>query len=740
MSHNAMSERLEQSILYIIENDFLSKGFFFTNQMLKNIALRVWALAGDEDKLRPMFNASDHWCQDFRVRHSYVWRKAHLARRPGHDSRYFNRVNHYIRAVKKLLTEHTNNNSLFLVANMDETCWKIAYPGELTWARSGAKEVKITTNYNTKEALTAIATITADPEHHKLPLYLIAKGTTPLCERQLGNHEQYQWFPLHSKSGWSKKDTMIQYLSSLRKYYDTTFTDKPGYHGMDELLKDADPATLDLSHVTHIDLIWDCYAAHRDATVKEAASRLGINLYYVPAGGTDEFQPLDIKVFGALKATARKVWNQRYINDSSVPQNKVAAVQILLGCWEDLEPASINAAWNSLKEQEIRALAEDNVEDDDILPRIIKIARKISFTEFPLDNGRFRERTNARELVTCSDSRSWAFEEENQDESDYEDETDSDFFMFRSSETESPHNESEIEDDGEEPTVIIHRNPRPISAPKLTVEKEEEISNTVYTPMEANLLLEVENLRKEQRNFLCHDQTGQYAAFPEVVGIVNMKANCYLNAALQVLYAIPNVEDVMKEPNIMTKNDKQSRNDKYNMFLQKMIEALHEMNDVVFEYQPIGLLEFSYFKKSNPFLQVISDFLKVTLPVGMMTGISSCRFENVDANSTVYDVLNQHTIDEIGSILFFLVKQDTSGDPKNPEIHFRYEFPFSVVYPQQVTQMINQRIFLLKAVVCHYPNHYTTYVRHAFSARFLEINDSFVRECGIDANRTHFAL
>jgi hypothetical protein len=141
---------------------------------------------------------------------------------------------------------------------MDETCWKVAYPGELTWAKRGAKEVKINTNNNRKEALTAIATTTADPEHHKLPLSLIAKGTTPLCERQLGVHKQYHWFSLHSKSGWSKKETMIQYLTCLRKYYDTTFADKRGYHGMPEPKKNADPVERDLSKVTHIDLIWDC--------------------------------------------------------------------------------------------------------------------------------------------------------------------------------------------------------------------------------------------------------------------------------------------------------------------------------------------------------------------------------------------------------------------------------------------------------------------------------------------------
>jgi hypothetical protein len=73
---------------------------------------------------------------------------------------------------------------------------------------------------------------------------------------------------------------------------------------------------------TQIHLIWDCYKAHLNDTVLETATRLNILLYFVPAGGTSKLQPLDIKVFGARKAHARKVWGERYAKIQKVPKIK----------------------------------------------------------------------------------------------------------------------------------------------------------------------------------------------------------------------------------------------------------------------------------------------------------------------------------------------------------------------------------------------------------------------------------
>jgi hypothetical protein len=85
---------------------------------------------------------------------------------------------------------------------------------------------------------------------------------------------------------------------------------------------------------------------------------LNIKLYFVPAGGTSTLQPLDIKVFGALKSTARKVWGQRYANDPTSQQTKASAVQILLDCWDKLNNDSIIAAWKLFKSEQRLAVPD----------------------------------------------------------------------------------------------------------------------------------------------------------------------------------------------------------------------------------------------------------------------------------------------------------------------------------------------------------------------------------------------
>jgi hypothetical protein len=156
--------------------------------MLKNVALRARGLAPKEYKFKDRFCASDSWCRDFRGRYHYVLRKGHLVRRPKQDEKFQRLAKKYQEEITKLIEEHTNSNILYLISNMDERSWKIASPGDLTWAKKGSDEVIVNIDYNTKTSITSIATITADPDHMKLPLVMIAKSKTNRCEKQRGKH------------------------------------------------------------------------------------------------------------------------------------------------------------------------------------------------------------------------------------------------------------------------------------------------------------------------------------------------------------------------------------------------------------------------------------------------------------------------------------------------------------------------------------------------------------------------
>jgi hypothetical protein len=163
LTNRSMSDSTEDCLMCFIEEEFLDNNYFFNNGMLKTIALKFLEFAPAADKMKTVFAASDTWCKEFRQRHKYVWRKAHLSRRPVNREQLQNHSSEFTDSIRKVIEEHRANETLFMVANMDETSWKITYPGVFTWAKRGAKEVKVRINYNTKQNVTSLATIIADP-------------------------------------------------------------------------------------------------------------------------------------------------------------------------------------------------------------------------------------------------------------------------------------------------------------------------------------------------------------------------------------------------------------------------------------------------------------------------------------------------------------------------------------------------------------------------------------------------
>ena len=112
----------------------------------------------------------------------------------------------------------------------------------------------------------------------------------------------------HSENGWTTEDTFMQYLDHIAQY----FNNEP------------------------VHMILDVYAAHRTESVKQFAEALNITLYFIPPGCTDLVQPLDVKVFGALKATAKFYFRQRYQGAASPKVTSKEAVENLIRAGESL--------------------------------------------------------------------------------------------------------------------------------------------------------------------------------------------------------------------------------------------------------------------------------------------------------------------------------------------------------------------------------------------------------------------
>jgi hypothetical protein len=73
---------------------------------------------------------------------------------------------------------------------------------------------------------------------------------------------------------------------------------------------------------------------------------MGIVLQFIPPGLTDEFQPLDRLVFGALKATAKHLFQQAYWQDPRHVFNRQSASQHMIQAWNRLQSHVIEEAWD----------------------------------------------------------------------------------------------------------------------------------------------------------------------------------------------------------------------------------------------------------------------------------------------------------------------------------------------------------------------------------------------------------
>ena len=141
-------------------------------------------------------------------------------------------------------------------------------------ARRGQNGVKVIRpiSCNPKEGTIFIASVTMD-HNDILPFGIVAKGKTSRSEKKYHIGFSSNDFITHSQSGWTTAQVMQEYLVWL----------------WDRMGKKL------------FCLILDVFEAHRDDSVKELAEDLGIQLIYVPACGTGEFQPLDRRLFGIVK-------------------------------------------------------------------------------------------------------------------------------------------------------------------------------------------------------------------------------------------------------------------------------------------------------------------------------------------------------------------------------------------------------------------------------------------------------
>ena len=297
----------ENALVEFIVDNFFKPGLAFHDSDFQFLAMSAF-LEKYRDRDCPDFQCSPGFIADFKKRNHLSTRKAHFKRRPVS----LPDTEAWIAHIRELLDNVPHER----VVNCDETAWRILPCGCTTWAKKGSDNIVVTTKDDEKEAITVLASITASGT--KLPLLIIAKGRTTRAEAsQLGDIDHHYSF--HTETGWINKEAFERYLMILREQFEGDDT---------------------------IYLLLDIYPAHRVESVKNLAAELNIHLVYVPAGLTDKFQPLDRRIFGALKASAKAQVYQFMSQNPGQRIGRLRAVQYLITSWKNLSQDAINSSWS----------------------------------------------------------------------------------------------------------------------------------------------------------------------------------------------------------------------------------------------------------------------------------------------------------------------------------------------------------------------------------------------------------
>ena len=312
--HLGRSNVLDRAIEHTIY-DRIVQGIH-AHEPLTGLRIRKLAKEMASDKY-PDFKAGRTWFKGFLTRWHLSLRKAHLRRRtPPRDDV----VAEFLQKFEMALLQYSPE----YIVNMDETSWHVFQGAQTrTIAPTGADEVAVNVHFDEKTCITVIAAITLSGR--RLPLWFLARGKTILCEKRYRENEVLQKYieenkiiVTHTQSGWSTESLMKSYIDWLSG----VFNSGP-FH-----------------------LVWDLHSSHRNPGVAEYARNHDVSLSYIPAGQTGDWQPLDVAVFGPLKARAvRRMIESTKIADYCI----FDALVDLADLWYDNETQkSLNSAWNNL--------------------------------------------------------------------------------------------------------------------------------------------------------------------------------------------------------------------------------------------------------------------------------------------------------------------------------------------------------------------------------------------------------
>lgn len=308
-----IEEQEDVIALSILQEELVKGNCFCDMDAIEYLTEAYLDIHSEDENIDTTFNISKGYIYYFKIRHSFVSKLCHIKRRPSTKEIF---IDNFIEDIRQLL-EHADHSRII---NIDETAIFLGPKNIKIWHSKGQDDVSVPVGFNEKNRITALCAISADGGKHNIQF--IAKGnTSQVINTQLG--DVYPHLATFSENGWSTNLTIYEYLNYIKS-----------------LFEDDD----------EIHIILDIYSAHRSLETKEAAEALGIKLHFIPAGYTDMYQPLDVKIFAIIKAYIKHIL-RTYLREGK-QMTKKDACRMMIAAWEKLEPTRVQEAFEEIISKE----------------------------------------------------------------------------------------------------------------------------------------------------------------------------------------------------------------------------------------------------------------------------------------------------------------------------------------------------------------------------------------------------
>jgi hypothetical protein len=111
----------------------------------------------------------------------------------------------------------------------------------------------------------------------------------------------------------------------------------------------------------------DQFSAHKTDMVLSTAAKLTIEIIWIPEEATGIYQPLDRRMFGALKSKGCAKWRRFYPENYGRPCNRETVTSLLLESWDELS-GSVTTATRDFNEDKSDSDSDDS--DDEFELRV----------------------------------------------------------------------------------------------------------------------------------------------------------------------------------------------------------------------------------------------------------------------------------------------------------------------------------------------------------------------------------